>query len=130
MKQPIVSTLQQDYSPLRQQDNCSLHCTLKCRQGKLFEKLPHEAKQPQLLLLKSEQWLAECLKRSPVQLVCLDSGIGEAGLRLWVDACEQAKKPVFLQIPVTKALLKQQSQISWWCKRLFNWITSAAYCCS
>jgi len=73
------------------------HCILKWRQGQLFVSLGEQSKQPYISAFETQQQLIECLKSSPVRLVCLHSNLGEATLNLWADACEQANKPVFLR---------------------------------
>ncbi len=117
---------QKIYFPFDQQrDKHSLQYTLKWRQGQLLVNLYNQLPQPQLPPLRSERWLVECLKRSPVRLIRIDPDLGEAELRFWADACEQAKKPVFLRLPTAHALPRQQSQRSWWLKRLIDWSASA-----
>ncbi|TAD79470.1 MAG: sugar transferase [Oscillatoriales cyanobacterium] len=51
------------------------------------------------------------MKQSPVRLVRLHLTLGEATLKLWADACEQANKPVFLRGTIQKTFQKQ-SQLS------------------
>ncbi|MEG3911206.1 sugar transferase [Microcoleus sp. w1-18aA5] len=87
------------------------HCILKWRQGQLFVSLGQQTKQPYISAFETEQQLIKCLKRSPVRLVRLHPTLGEATLKLWADACEQANKPVFLRSTIQKKFQKQ-SQLS------------------
>ncbi|MCY7385712.1 MAG: sugar transferase [Microcoleus sp. CAN_BIN18] len=87
------------YSSVEQQHSSNYlpHCILKWRQGLLFVSLGEQSKQPYISAFETQQQLVECLKPSPVRLVCLHSNLGEATLKLWADACDQANKPVFLR---------------------------------
>ena len=97
------------YSSVEQQHSSNYlpHCILKWRQGQLFVSLGSQSKQPYISAFETEQQLVECLKPSPVRLVCLHSNLGEATLKLWADACEQANKPVFLRGNIPKTFQKQ-----------------------
>ena len=101
------------YSSVEQQHSSHYlpHCILKWRQGQLFVTLGSQSKQPYISAFETEQQLVECLKQSPVRLVCLNPALGEATLKLWADACEQANKPVFLRGRIQKTFQKQ-SQLS------------------
>lgn len=83
------------------------HCILKWRQGLLFVSLGQQTKQPYISAFETKQQLVECLKQSPVRLVGLHPNLGEATLKLWADACEQANKPVFLRGTIQKKFPKQ-----------------------
>ena len=83
------------------------HCILKWRQGLLFVSLGEQTKQPYISAFETKQQLVECLKQSPVRLVRLHPNLGEATLKLWADACEQANKPVFLRGTIQKKIHKQ-----------------------
>ena len=97
------------YSSVEQQHSSHYlpHCILKWRQGQLFVTLGSQSKQPYISAFETEQQLVECLKQSPVRLVCLNPALGEATLKLWADACEQANKPVYLRGPIQKTVQKQ-----------------------
>jgi hypothetical protein len=102
------------YSSVEQQhsNNYLPHCILKWRQGLLFVSLGQQTKQPYISAFETEQQLVECLKQSPVRLVCLHPTLGEATLKLWADACEQANKPVFLRRTIQQKTFQKQSQLS------------------
>ncbi len=98
----IYSSVEQQHS-----NNYLPHCILKWRQGLLFVSLGQQTKQPYISAFETEQQLVECLKQSPVRLVCLHPTLGEATLKLWADACEQANKPVYLRRTIQKKCQKQ-----------------------
>lgn len=112
MAKSKLSTLKIYSSSEQQHSNNYLpHCILKWRQGQLFVSLGEQSKQPYISAFETEQQLVECLKQSPVRLVRLHPTLGEATLKLWADACEQANKPVFLWGTLQKKFQKQ-SQLS------------------
>ena len=116
MTTSIIPTLQSLYDVTQEhEDN---RCTLQWRRGKLLVKSPGQVKQPYLPSLNSKRSLVECLQHSPVSLVSIDPKLGEALLRFWADACEEADKPMFLSIPASKKLPNQPLQ------RLIDWIAA------
>ena len=120
-KVPVPTSFQKNHL---QQDNHSLRCTLKWRQGQLLvrpEQQLLQVEKPNLPSLENEQWLMECLKHSPVRLVRIDPAVGEARLKFWASACEQASKPVFLRLSAAYALPSKRYPRSWWLKRLIDW---------
>jgi len=103
----ISSSVDQQHS-----NNYLPHCILKWRQGLLLVSLGQQTKQPYISAFETEQRLVECLKQSPVRLVCLHPTLGEATLKLWADACEQANKPVFLRRTIQQKTFQKQRQLS------------------
>lgn len=95
----------------KQQHNLLSHYTLKWRQKQLLVKLSPRFKQPYVPLPESEQWLVDRLKKSPVRLVRIDPVVGERGLKFWADACKQARKSVFLELPSTYELPRKKSPL-------------------
>lgn len=121
----IIPTLQNGYTvDEKHQDNRSPYCTLQWRRGQLLVKSSGKLKQPYLPALYSEQSLVECLKHSPINLVRIDPKLGEARLKFWADACEQANKSIFLGIPSTDKQQQQAISILKWFKRPIDWITA------
>ena len=112
------------YSSVEQQPSSHYlpHCVLKWRRGLLFVSLGEKSKQPYMSAFDTEEQLIECLKQSPVRLVCLNSTLGEAMLNLWADACEEANKTVFLRGEIQKAFDKP-SQVT---PQRKQWIDSIA----
>lgn len=83
---------------------------LRWRQGKLWvQQQPMQLQKPALLALETEQALVECLKHSYVKLIRIDASLGEERLKLWVDGCEKANKPLFLRLPTTIKLHSRRS---------------------
>ncbi|MEH2317935.1 heterocyst development glycosyltransferase HepC [Nostoc sp.] len=119
MTTSIIPTLENLYDVTQpHQDNRSGYCTLHWRRGKLLVKPLGRVKQPYLPSLDSKRTLVECLEHSPVNLVSIDPKLGEALLRFWAEACEEAQKPIFLSIPTSNKLPKQPLQ------RLIDWIAA------
>ena len=75
-------------------------------------------------LSETQKKLVNCLEHSWVQLVRLDSNLGEENLNLWADACKKAKKKVFLWIPSLRMQSQKKNLLSWWIKRLFDMIAT------
>lgn len=100
-------------SPLERElrENSLSLCFLKWRQGQLWVSKAKQLGMPYLPSLENEQWFLDCLKHSPVERVCIDPELGEAGIKLWADACEQANKPVFLQVPFNSQLPSKRHPI-------------------
>lgn len=121
-----IDLLPQADLPLNQEQYLhDFHSTLKWRQGRLFVRLTQQDKRVYLPATDNNQWLAECLSYSPVELVRVDLALGEAGLMLWANASEKANKRVFLRIPSECGLLKIQRLLSWRIKRIIDWIAAA-----
>jgi hypothetical protein len=123
MESSTLSTLKSYSSVEKHLNNYLPSSTLKWRQGQLFVNQGQQSKQPYISAFETKQQLVECLKQSPVRLVRLDPSLGEAVLKRWADACEQAKKPVFLQGGIQK-LPKRQSQFSRQRKQWIDWIAA------
>jgi lipopolysaccharide/colanic/teichoic acid biosynthesis glycosyltransferase len=99
-------------------------CTVKWRNGKLWVSHTEQQSQIQLPALGNQVWLAGCLDRSPVQIVCLAPELGETALRLWADACHGAGKTVFLRIPAAAQLPQKPCTPKWRLKRLVDWFAA------
>ena len=121
-KIPTIPT----YSPRNQQvRDDQLPCwSLKWRQGQLLVHLGHSVKQP-VPSLESEQWLVQCLKRSPVRLIRIVPDLGEPSLNFWASACEQASKSIFLRLSAAHQLPSKRCPLRWWLKRLIDWSAAA-----
>ncbi|MGH7998224.1 MAG: heterocyst development glycosyltransferase HepC [Brasilonema sp.] len=123
-----IPTLQQNYySVKQQQDHPSQYCTLQWRQSQLLVMPPGVIKQPYMPSLDRKQSLVECLKHSPANLVRIDPKLGEARLKFWADACEEANKPIFLRIPSSDKQSKSVDSALWWLKRLTDWLTALIF---
>ncbi|WP_016949046.1 heterocyst development glycosyltransferase HepC [Anabaena sp. PCC 7108] len=123
MTTSIIPNLQSNCTiPQHHQNYHSQYCTLQWRRGQLLVKLPRNLEQPYLPSLENKQLLVECLKHSPVSLVSIDPKLGDTSLRFWAEACQQAKKPIFLSIPPSQKLPKQGQQMLRTIQRLIDWV--------
>ena len=71
-------------------------CALTWRDRKLFVRVASPEESLGLEALQDSDRLIECLKRSPVELVKLDSDLSPEVLLRWVEACGQAKKACYV----------------------------------
>jgi lipopolysaccharide/colanic/teichoic acid biosynthesis glycosyltransferase len=97
MTNSIISTVEN--STNTKQLSASPYCTLQWRRGQLLVKTPGKVKLPYIAALEKEELLVDCLKHSPIDLVKIDPKIGQARIKFWADASEQASKSIFLNIP-------------------------------
>jgi lipopolysaccharide/colanic/teichoic acid biosynthesis glycosyltransferase len=102
-----------------------LLCSLKWRQNKLWIKKVEHPERLEIPALENQNWLSECLKRSPVDQVCLDSKLRETEVKLWANACEKADKQVVLRIPSDVKSPQKQSSVYWQMKRSMDWFVAA-----
>ncbi|MBC1223105.1 sugar transferase [Nostoc sp. UCD121] len=121
MTASIIPSLENLYDVTQEQQDNRGYCTLQWRRGQLLVKLPGRVKQPYLPALNSKRSLVECLQNSPVSLVSIDPKLGEALLRFWADACQEAEKPIFLSIPAGN---KPSNQPWRQLQRLIDWIAA------
>jgi lipopolysaccharide/colanic/teichoic acid biosynthesis glycosyltransferase len=106
------------------------NCFLYWRQGQLLvqhsslQARSHSFRQhsqPQLPPLSNQQWLVECLKRSPVRLVRVDIDLGEHDLETWAEACETSGKAMYLRLPSAAHLPQRRTRLLWRYKRVCDW---------
>ncbi|AFY46349.1 glycosyl transferase possibly involved in lipopolysaccharide synthesis [Nostoc sp. PCC 7524] len=115
MTSTIVPSLENNRPATPQQpEHHSSPYTLQWRRGQLLVKASTKLPQPYLPSLDSQQLLVECLKHSPVNLVCIDAKLGKTLLQFWAEGCEQAQKPIFLRIPSGSQFFKRASQGAVW----------------
>lgn len=110
-----------DLDPTQASDDDLLSCSLKWRKNRLWIEKIGDRQNFVLPALKRQQWLKECLKRSSVEQVCVDSQLGEMGIRAWADACVETNKQIFLRIPSSPEILRSQKSIYWRFKRVMDW---------
>jgi Bacterial sugar transferase len=97
MTTSIISTVEN--SSNTKQLSSSPYCTLQWRRGQLLVKTPGKVKLPYIAALEKEELLVDCLKHSPIDLVKIDPKIGQAKIKIWANASEQASKLIYLNIP-------------------------------
>ncbi len=108
-----------------QQPDYKLICwTLKWKKKQLLVK----ARKPRTyqigLEVEDEQWLQECLQKSPVKIVQIDPAVGVTNLRIWAKAGKYAKKPIFLRAG-TAQKLDALYPWRWRLKRICDFIAAA-----
>lgn len=108
-----------------EEDKLLATCSLKWRQNKLWIKKVEQKERQEIPALENQNWLSECLTRSPVDQVCLDPKLEETEIKLWANACEKADKQVFLRIPSDVKSPQKQSSVYWQMKRSMDWIVAA-----
>jgi hypothetical protein len=121
MTASIIPTVENLYDVTQEHQDNRGCCTLQWRRGHLLVKQPGRVKQPYLPALDSKRSLVKCLQHSPVSLVSIDPKLGEALLRFWADACQEAQKPIFLSIPAGN---KPSNQPWRQLQRLIDWIAA------
>jgi lipopolysaccharide/colanic/teichoic acid biosynthesis glycosyltransferase len=94
-------------------------CTLRWKFGKLFVSRDMHQK-INLGPLENLQWLTSCLNHSSTEAVYIDLDLGNNALQLWAEACQKAKKPVFVRIPSDPRLPHKLHPLKWASKRLID----------
>ena len=100
-------------------------CDLKWRRKTLWVKKVLNTNNYSFYALSRKQWLEDCLRNSWVTKVCVDKALGEEGIRLWANTCNQVGKPIFIRIPSYNRLPNCRQTIYWRIKRFLDW--SAAF---
>jgi lipopolysaccharide/colanic/teichoic acid biosynthesis glycosyltransferase len=124
-------TLQQKQSSTWEKSEIdTLRCSLYWRQQQLLVLQPAQKddrtlRSLNLPPLRNPIWLSECLKRSTVRLVRVDTRIGEPALREWAEACDRSRKMLYLKLPSAQNLPQQRTGRLWRCKRTLDWGVAA-----
>ena len=93
-------------------------CKLKWRQKNLWVKSFPSNADYSFPALTRKQWLESCLRNSLVKRVCVDRQLGEQGIKLWADTCQQAGKPIFIRLNSYSKLSNCHQTIYWKLKRV------------
>jgi len=101
-----------------------LNCQLIWRQQFLFVKKIND-QNLQLLALQDMQRIVACLERSPVHIVKLDPTLPENTLILWAEACREANKQAYLQLPGASDLPYKRAKVTWSLKCLSDKLAAA-----
>ncbi|MEO1670135.1 MAG: heterocyst development glycosyltransferase HepC [Cyanobacteria bacterium J06631_2] len=112
-------------------DSCQAHsylplCELKWRRKNLLVKSVTDNSTQVFPALTRKQWIENCLRNSWIKRVCLDRAMGDAGIKLWADACYSASKPVYVRIPSNSTLPCCNKTNYWRIKRILDWLGAAA----
>lgn len=102
-----------------------LSCSLRWRQGKLWVSTFLPSGSVPLPALASEEWFRACLLRSQAQAVVVDPELGDASINLWLKACQEAGKPMYLRIPSMASLPQKKKKLTWLLKRVCDRIFAA-----
>jgi lipopolysaccharide/colanic/teichoic acid biosynthesis glycosyltransferase len=107
-------------------NNPEVLCSLRWKLGKLV--VSHKLNQKNHLEpLENFQWLKSCLDHSSIQAVCIDLDLGNYVLQLWADACQKAKKPIFIRVPSANKLPQNLYPIRWAFKRFADRIIAVIF---
>jgi lipopolysaccharide/colanic/teichoic acid biosynthesis glycosyltransferase len=104
--------------------NYSLDCQLIWRQDKLIVQRCVQPDDAILPPLRNPVWLSECLQRSPVTLVMLDSTLGEEHIKVWADACRLAGKSAYVRVTSIPQMPQKQCPLGWQVKRALDWVAA------
>jgi hypothetical protein len=102
----------------------SLPCALTWRDRKLFVRAASQEDSLELAALQDRDRLVECLKRSPVELVKLDSDLSPEMLLWWAEACGKAKKACYVNLPSMPELLSHPNPTLWFLKKSVHRVTA------
>jgi lipopolysaccharide/colanic/teichoic acid biosynthesis glycosyltransferase len=102
-----------------------LGCQIQCRQRKLWVTPASNPRQFTVSMGVGTAWLQWCLHYPPLQAICLNSQLGEMGLKQWANWSQSAGKPCFLRLPKLSQIPQKQKPWQWRCKRVFDWMVAA-----
>lgn len=93
---------------------------LKWRNKTLVVNAKSDPNKLDVIALKADWWLVNCLQKSPVTRICVTPNIGSIEVKNWAIAGEKTKKQVFLRISSNHQLSMLQKSLSWKIKRLMD----------
>ncbi|VEP15936.1 putative Undecaprenyl-phosphate galactose phosphotransferase [Hyella patelloides LEGE 07179] len=76
----------------------------------------------ELPALKSQWWLINCLKKSPIDKICLTPQLEAAEAEIWAKAGKKAQKKVFLRTLRDRKLFLLQNSWAWNLKRSIDFV--------
>lgn len=139
MKTSIIQNLENSYKPSslepehNNQNNQNTnypYCRLEWRMGHLLVLPPGQHKQPYLPAFDHLGTLVKCLQATPAKIVRIDPRIGEAKVKTWVEACNQAGKPIYLNISSLEKLEKTFQSPNYFSKPVqltFEWLSALLF---
>jgi lipopolysaccharide/colanic/teichoic acid biosynthesis glycosyltransferase len=120
----------QEFNSLDSEEDISLPaCSLKWKQNKLLVQKKEIDRTNILPALKNQQWLTDCLVRSPVDKICIDPELGVNEVKNWADAAQKAKKPIFLRLSANGRLPEKHNSFCWQIKLIADAIAAAVLLC-
>jgi hypothetical protein len=122
MQISVISSLNHNSIISKQSENISAgSCCLKWRMGKLLVKSSAKLSEPYLASLENKTSLIECLKHSPISLVSIDPKIGDAVIKVWANACQEANKPIFMNLTGDQKFLPKGNPIFKNLAKIIDW---------
>jgi hypothetical protein len=88
-------------------------CSLIWRDCKLHIQAERQEESMVLDVLKDTDRVVECLRRSPVKSVELDSDLSPEMMLWWAEACNKAKKTCYITLPSPARILSQPKPLTW-----------------
>lgn len=89
-------------------------CCLLWRQKQLWVLPPSSSiRQMALPALAQPEWFQSCLDRSKAKAVVIDPKLGSEAINFWAQACEEARKPLYLRLPTMRSLPSKQKTWAW-----------------
>ena len=98
----------------------SAPCSLTWRDRKLFVRAASLEDSLDLEALQDSDRLVECLKRSPVISVELDSNLSPDAVLCWAEACGKAKKACHVRIPTFTEISRKPKPLAWFLYKSFH----------
>lgn len=94
-------------------------CNLKWRDKTLVVKHNRDSNSVSVdvIALKSDWWLVNCLQKSAIKRIHLTPSLGEAEVKSWAVAGEKTNKQMFLRLPSDRKLSLVQNTLAWKVKR-------------
>ena len=99
-------------------------CTLTWHDRKLFVRAASLEESLDLEALQDSDRLVECLRRSPVEFVKLDASLDNISVVQWAEACGQAKKACYVNVPSVSEILSQPNPVFWFLKKSIHRATA------
>ena len=92
-------------------------CYLQWRDKTLIVKQDRDLDSLDVVALKSDWWLVNCLQKSPIKRIHLTPSLGEEEVKKWAVAGEKTNKQMFLRLPSDRNLSLVQNTLAWKVKR-------------
>ncbi len=99
---------------------CMAQCHLKWRNKMLVVSTNPSLGRADVIALKSDWWLVNCLQKSPVKRIRVSQKLGGVGVKNWVLAGEKTNKQVFLRTSSDLNLSILQKTWAWKTKRIID----------
>jgi hypothetical protein len=98
-------------APLKMSLPLTTSCALTWRDRKLFVRAASQTESLDLAALHDRDRLVECLRRSPVRLVKLDSDLSPELMLRWAEDCGKAKKACYVSASSIPDLLTKTTSV-------------------